>query len=140
MPVHFVETSRSFQENDRFSKKWMEKRVGCFCCLQKDPSPPPCSSSSRLFLAFRRRLRSVSDFDAFDQLSLAQKLEKHELVEMRRIAVTLPRCSIIEPQKFLFSFRVFLTEQFTLALSKFVEFLCKKEGSRLFQKFLSRKL
>merc|ERR1719174_2516352 len=32
---------------------------------------------------------SVSDFDAFDQLSLAQKLEKHELVEMRRIAVLL---------------------------------------------------
>jgi clathrin heavy chain len=32
---------------------------------------------------------SVSDFDAFDQLALAQKLEKHELVEMRRIAVLL---------------------------------------------------
>merc|ERR1711904_41279 len=31
----------------------------------------------------------MGDFDTLDQLSLAQKLEKHELVEMRRIAVLL---------------------------------------------------
>jgi clathrin heavy chain len=29
---------------------------------------------------------SIEDFDNFDQIALAQKLEKHELVEMRRIA------------------------------------------------------
>jgi clathrin heavy chain len=32
---------------------------------------------------------SVTDFDAFDQLALAQRLETHELLEMRRIAVFL---------------------------------------------------
>jgi clathrin heavy chain len=32
---------------------------------------------------------SVTDFDAFDQLALAQRMEKHELLEMRRIAVFL---------------------------------------------------
>merc|ERR1719291_357575 len=30
--------------------------------------------------------QSIEDFDNFDQIALAQKLEKHELVEMRRIA------------------------------------------------------
>jgi clathrin heavy chain len=30
--------------------------------------------------------QSTTDFDNFDQISLAQKLEKHELLEMRRIA------------------------------------------------------
>merc|ERR1719446_1557044 len=29
---------------------------------------------------------SIEDFDNFDQIALAQRLEKHELVEMRRIA------------------------------------------------------
>merc|ERR1719191_375569 len=29
---------------------------------------------------------SIEDFDNFDQIALAQKLEKHELVEMRRIS------------------------------------------------------
>merc|ERR1719478_1906080 len=29
---------------------------------------------------------SIEDFDNFDQIALAQKLEKHELMEMRRIA------------------------------------------------------
>merc|ERR1712066_756089 len=30
--------------------------------------------------------QSIEDFDNFDQISLAQRLEKHELVEMRRIS------------------------------------------------------
>merc|ERR1712187_839032 len=30
--------------------------------------------------------QSIEDFDNFDQIALAQRLEKHELVEMRRIA------------------------------------------------------
>merc|ERR1712100_328224 len=30
--------------------------------------------------------QSIEDFENFDQISLAQKLEKHELMEMRRIA------------------------------------------------------
>lgn len=30
--------------------------------------------------------QSIEDYDNFDQIALAQKLEKHELVEMRRIA------------------------------------------------------
>merc|ERR1711988_868092 len=30
--------------------------------------------------------QSIEDFDNFDQIALAQKMEKHELVEMRRIA------------------------------------------------------
>merc|ERR1712066_1111790 len=30
--------------------------------------------------------QSIDDFDNFDQIQLAQKLEKHELVEMRRVA------------------------------------------------------
>merc|ERR1712066_191498 len=30
--------------------------------------------------------QSIEDFDNFDQIQLAQKLEKHELMEMRRIA------------------------------------------------------
>merc|ERR1719191_702073 len=30
--------------------------------------------------------QSIDDFDNFDQIGLAQKLEKHELLEMRRIA------------------------------------------------------
>merc|ERR1712087_710833 len=29
---------------------------------------------------------SIEDFDNFDQIALAQRMEKHELVEMRRIA------------------------------------------------------
>merc|ERR1712007_182835 len=29
---------------------------------------------------------SIEDFDNFDQIALAQKLEKHELMEMRRIS------------------------------------------------------
>merc|ERR1712050_343003 len=30
--------------------------------------------------------QSIEDFENFDQINLAQKLEKHELMEMRRIA------------------------------------------------------
>merc|ERR1719197_897248 len=30
--------------------------------------------------------QSIEEFDNFDQIALAQRLEKHELVEMRRIA------------------------------------------------------
>merc|ERR1712187_815849 len=30
--------------------------------------------------------QSIEDFDNFDQIALAQRMEKHELVEMRRIA------------------------------------------------------
>merc|ERR1712154_547887 len=30
--------------------------------------------------------QSIEDFDNFDQIALSQKLEKHELMEMRRIA------------------------------------------------------
>merc|ERR1719172_514887 len=30
--------------------------------------------------------QSIEDFEQFDQIALAQKLEKHELVEMRRVA------------------------------------------------------
>merc|ERR1712032_1181525 len=30
--------------------------------------------------------QSIEEFDNFDQISLAQKLEKHELMEMRRIS------------------------------------------------------
>merc|ERR1719453_239571 len=30
--------------------------------------------------------QSIEEFDNFDQIALAQKLEKHELLEMRRIA------------------------------------------------------
>merc|ERR1719261_1721907 len=32
---------------------------------------------------------SIEEFDTFDQIALAQKLEKHELIEMRRIAALL---------------------------------------------------
>jgi clathrin heavy chain len=32
---------------------------------------------------------SIDEFDNFDQLELAQKLERHELLEMRRIAALL---------------------------------------------------
>mmetsp|Transcript_48718 Transcript_48718/g.128779 ORF Transcript_48718/g.128779 Transcript_48718/m.128779 type:complete len:294 (+) Transcript_48718:1-882(+) len=33
--------------------------------------------------------QSIEDFDNFDQIALAQKLEKHELLEMRRIATVV---------------------------------------------------
>ncbi len=33
--------------------------------------------------------QSIDEFDNFDQLELAQKLERHELLEMRRIAALL---------------------------------------------------
>lgn len=39
--------------------------------------------------AFEDLRTSIEDFDNFDQVALAQKLEKHELVEMRRISALI---------------------------------------------------
>jgi len=38
---------------------------------------------------FQELRESVTEFQAFDQISLAQRLEKHELMEFRRVAATL---------------------------------------------------
>eukprot|EP00435_Cladocopium_sp_Y103_P028370 s4281_g7.t1 len=47
----------------------------------------PCQRSLHCWhLGFRLSYQNDAEFDNFDQIALAQKLEKHELIEMRRIA------------------------------------------------------
>lgn len=56
------------------------------------PPPPPCFISlvSNLYDSAHQALRtSIDAYDNFDNISLAQGLEKHELIEFRRIAAYL---------------------------------------------------
>jgi len=48
---------------------------------------------------------AVTEFVQFDQISLAQKLEKHELVEFRRIAATLYKMNGRAPQSIYSHFK-----------------------------------
>lgn len=60
--------------------------------VQKDNLSAINEALNELFLAdedFEALRVSIDDFDNFDQIVLAQKLEKHELLEFRRISAYL---------------------------------------------------
>jgi len=60
--------------------------------VQREDQPPINEALNGLYLQEERyqELRdSVQEFVAFDQINLAQKLEKHDLIEFRRIAAIL---------------------------------------------------
>lgn len=50
---------------------------------------PVCMSKPFAWLPFQGLRASIDAYDNFDNISLAQRLEKHELIEFRRIAAYL---------------------------------------------------